>query len=61
MDIEALIEDFAQEATDQVEIDDLMDYYKEGQIAFLEDLSEEELIEHIKSTTIDFDFSVYEE
>lgn len=41
-----LIDKIANNLTDAADLDSLMDYFREGQIRFLEDMSENELKEY---------------
>jgi hypothetical protein len=44
-DRNTLIEMIANQMTDNADLDDLMDYYYNGTVEFLDDLSDEELLE----------------
>jgi len=45
IDRNTLIEMIANQMTDNADLDDLMDYYYNGTVEFLDDLSDEELLE----------------
>jgi len=45
IDRNTLIEMIANQMTDNADLDDLMDYYYNGTVDFLDDLSDEELLE----------------
>ena len=43
---EELIEEIANTATDDADMDALMDYFRDGQIAFLDDMTDKDLIKY---------------
>ena len=55
---EELIEEIANTATDDADMDALMDYFRDGQIAFLDDMTDKDLIRYANEN---YDYDLTEE
>jgi hypothetical protein len=56
-----LIEDIADSAIDSIDLKDLMNYYRDSQIEYMESLTDMELLEHADIYLYDFVEEDYEE
>jgi len=56
-----LIEDIADSTTDSIDLKDLMNYYRDSQIEYMESLTDMELLEHADIYFYDFVEEDYEE
>jgi len=55
---EELIEEIANKATDDADVDALMDFFRDGQIAFLDDMTDKDLIRYANEN---YDYDLTEE